>query len=203
MKILNGLIFVLLLTGINACSSSIEYKGQVIDADTKEPIEGAVVVAEWTKERPGIAGPITFPKDVKETLTNKNGEWSIVGLKSNNMDLLPGLLSFIGVYVIQEPEFIVFKPGYCSWSFARFDVKICKEKSKASGNYKDNSGRIIELPKLTKREDRIMSQSIGLASGKGARAKQREFARLLNEEQRNLGLKEVRYFIGKNREQEK
>ena len=113
-----------------------------------------------------------------------------MGPKSNRNDLLPGLLSFIGFYMIREPTFIVFKPGYCSWSFAALSIKFCKENRKAYGDYKDDIGRTIELPKLTKKEDRIMSQSIGIMGGKGAVEKQKEFIRLLNEEKRNLGLEE-------------
>jgi hypothetical protein len=61
------------------------FKGKVIDADTKEPIEGAVVVASWLEERADIAGSTSELKDVKETLTDKNGEWMIKGPRGRDM----------------------------------------------------------------------------------------------------------------------
>ena len=53
-----------------------EFKGKVIDAETKEPIEGAVVVVVYNKYNFGYpAGGCTTIVKVKETLTEKNGEF--------------------------------------------------------------------------------------------------------------------------------
>ncbi len=76
----------LLLMFIIFCTTAYgeTFRGKVIEADTKEPIEGAVVVASWAEERATPAGPTSRLKDVKETLTNKNGEWVIDGLKGRD-----------------------------------------------------------------------------------------------------------------------
>lgn len=132
------------------------FNGKVIDFETKEPIEGAVVVAIWYEARATIAGRDTRLKDVKEALTDKNGEWSIVGPEGRNYDLLPGLSFLTGIYFTKEPEFIIFKPGYCSWPKG-FSINACKGmKSIDVGESMD--GKTVKLPKLTNKEDRIMSK---------------------------------------------
>ena len=47
----------LMIFFINACCSIPKtYEGQVIDADTKEPIEGVLIWADWSTEKGGLAG---------------------------------------------------------------------------------------------------------------------------------------------------
>jgi hypothetical protein len=108
----------------------------------------------------------------------------------------PPLLSAIlfgltGFRYTKEPEFIIFKPGYCSWPNG-FSIDACKGKIKPKGNDKIIEGKTIELPKLTNREDRLRSKP-GAIEGKNALKKQKEFIRLINEERRNLGLSGEEY----------
>ena len=53
------------------------FKGKVIDAETKEPIEGAVVVVVYKKHSliSGPGGGYSSVIKVKEILTDKNGEF--------------------------------------------------------------------------------------------------------------------------------
>jgi hypothetical protein len=55
------------------------YSGRVVDADTREPIEGAVVLGTWYTERPTVAGAVHEYYDARETLTDKDGGFSIHG----------------------------------------------------------------------------------------------------------------------------
>ena len=113
---------------ISACS--VTFHGRVIDADTRAPIEGAVVVVSWSEERATIAGPTGRLKDVKETLTDKNGEWVIKGPKGRiGGDALAMFTYFTGMYFTKPPWFIVFKPGYCSYPIG-FTVDSCSGKIK-------------------------------------------------------------------------
>lgn len=108
-------IFLFIIFSSTTASAAI-FKGRVIDAETKEPIEGAVVVAHWVEARGDIAGPSTELKDVKETLTDKNGEWIIEGPAGGRDTNFKLLFTFITrTYYTREPNFIVFKPGY--WSY--------------------------------------------------------------------------------------
>jgi len=93
------------------------FSGRVIDADTLEPIEGAVVVAVWNKCWPGIgAGADTRFKMAREVLTDANGEWSIKGPKGRQMTRENEWMEIFYlpfIYYTKKPSFIVYKPGYC------------------------------------------------------------------------------------------
>ena len=83
-----------------------EFRGKVIDAETKEPIEGAVVVATYQKY-PIISGPGGGSPSIvkiKETLTDKKGEF-----------YFPRYTTIIQPLAREvETVFIIFKPGYGS-----------------------------------------------------------------------------------------
>ena len=82
-----------------------EFRGRVIDAETKEPIEVAVVVVLYYK-RPligGPGGPNSYVFNAKETLTDNKGEFYFSSYSS--------LILFtedVGA------NFIFYKPGYMS-----------------------------------------------------------------------------------------
>jgi hypothetical protein len=205
LKSIGILLFTItLIFPIISCSDSKTFRGRVIDADTKEPIAGAVVVVEWKTERTTPTATHTNLKDVKEIVTDENGEWSISGPKGRADELIPGLSLFIPY--TKEPIFTIFYPGYCPWPKG-FEIKACKERIKPGGNGKIIEGETIELPKLTNRQDRWMAEGVRpefmfeIVADKRKARKIKNFLRLLNEENRFLGLSE--YPIGKELENEK
>jgi hypothetical protein len=159
--LVSSLITFLVIVYIIATGNT-TFKGKVVDADTKKPIVGAVVVASWLAERPGVVGTSSRSVDVKETLTNENGEWSIKGPRGKN-DFLLAVCSFpnlfTGTYSTIPPEFVVFKPGYCSWP-GGFGVESCKGKIRPVGNNKIIEGEIVEVPKLISRSRETLSRNI-------------------------------------------
>ena len=191
-RIIQALFFLFLmflLIGVLACEKT--YSGKVIDADTKEPIEGAVVVATWLEETATVAGPSTRFKDVKETLTDKSGKWIIVGPRGRDGGNISAIYTFItGTYHTIEPGFIVFKPGYCPWPKG-FSAETCARKIIIEGNSNIGAGKTLRLPKLTDREDRrrVLPEREGFS--RDSDKKQLNFLRLINEEHKNLGLKEL------------
>lgn len=80
-----------------------EFRGRVIDAETKEPIEGAVVVVLYDK-RPLIGSPAgvsSYTFHARETLTDSKGEF-----------IIP---TYSAVLLFTEDtgvRFIFYKPGY-------------------------------------------------------------------------------------------
>jgi hypothetical protein len=201
--IIIGFILVLLLIAILAHASDRTYQGKVIDAETKEPIEGAVVVAYWWEEKGAFLGSLERLRDVKETLTDRDGKWSITGPESDKKKIVRGMLSAIAiVWAIRDPGFIIFKPGYCSWPNG-FSIDACKDKIRPDRTDQIMEGKTVgfELPKLTNREDRLRAMTVGpidSVSDPSLRRKflkkQIEFLRLLNEECRNLRISEFKIY---------
>lgn len=83
------------------------FQGKVLDAETKQPIEGAVVVVVYERIVAGIGpGWSAFPFDAKETLTGNDGTFRV----SSYTTLIHPFAfnSFV--------RFIIYKPGYGRFS---------------------------------------------------------------------------------------
>ena len=203
--IVPGLV-VIILIAIVLYFQTRTFQGKVIDADTKEPIEGAVVVAEWNTERNTPTATHTDLKDVKECLTDKNGQWSIRGPRGWANEPIP--YSSLFIPYTKEPVFTIFKPGYCPWP-SGFGIEACRGRLTFTGDKQKGIGEggVLELPELTKREDRLRAQGIGSSfltatlADKQKATKIKNFLRLLNEEKKRLGLDQ--YPIWKELENEK
>jgi len=109
MKKLNILLATILLSVMNfGCAIYHHYGayyGKVVDAETKEPLEGAVVLAKyntWLYASPG--GPATYFLDAQEAITDKNGEFRISSLNAFAFRPLSTFNS--------EPSFRIFKPRF-------------------------------------------------------------------------------------------
>lgn len=202
---LGGVILFCLL-GVMSCGfSNRTYKGKVIDFETKEPIVGAVVVIYWNNARSTIAGNSTWLRDVKETLTDRNGEWTLTGPKGRESDPFPHL-TLLGLYYTRQPEFIIFKPGYCPWP-KPFSIKACDsmEPRRTEGIAK---GETIVLPRLSQKEDRWKALLGPVRTTDEKRAeeiliKQKKFIKLLDQESKYLGLPEYRYKFLEDKNNEK
>lgn len=171
------LSMIIILITATACAGFIRgpFSGRVIDAETKEPIEGAVVLVEWNKRvvtgSPG--GPTTYLQEIKETLTNKNGEFYIEEYKGFTINPLAK---------IEDPEFLIFKPGYCVLP-KTFSIPACNDM-KPKENYYDalvKGGTLVELPRLKTREERRMV-SVGPEGEKSDWKKQKQFIKLIRQE---------------------
>ena len=57
------------------------FQGKVIDAETKQPISGAAVLAVYYGESATIQGASTYPVDAQETLSDDKGEFRIAEVK--------------------------------------------------------------------------------------------------------------------------
>lgn len=183
-KILTVVILVLLLLLNNIASAlpSGPWKGRIIDIETKEPLEGAVVVAVWERVWKTPAGGVADFYEIKEVLTNQEGNYEMPSYTPIN--LLP-ILSYI-----RGPEFTIFKPGYLSLSGRHLDENVIDNSAEFKRDeklYRLAPG-IIELPKLKTREERLMAMPGPIGEDSGYK-KQKLFIQLLNEENKNLGLK--------------
>lgn len=81
------------------------FRGKIIDAGTKEPINGVVVSIFYEAHLMGPAGGGTYIINVKEMLTDKKGEFYI-----------PSYTTLIQPLSIEaEVDFIIYKPAYGSF----------------------------------------------------------------------------------------
>jgi hypothetical protein len=99
------IVLIVVLLTCTGCASMLRvdgpYEGKVIDAITKEPIEGAVIHGAWYKVHLGGAHDYY---DSYEVLTDKNGNFKIPG---------KGLLMFSDV---EDMTLTIFKAGYKQWT---------------------------------------------------------------------------------------
>lgn len=73
---------------------------KVVDADTGEPIDGAVIMAEWTNTK-GIGLTYTVSYKIEEVITDENGMARLEGIPTGKASL----------YAVA-----VYKKGYFLWS---------------------------------------------------------------------------------------
>ncbi|MCP4023156.1 MAG: hypothetical protein GY729_15040 [Desulfobacteraceae bacterium] len=97
---------------------------RVLDAETKEPIQGAVAIAMWTSTKglPGLSS--TYTAKAIEAESDKNGI-----LK----------LTVKGKYARYKPRLKIYKPGYVVWD-SKLIYLGCREDDKKRARYKRREG---------------------------------------------------------------
>jgi hypothetical protein len=97
-KTLNTIILLTFLLLCSGCYSGIS--GKVVDGVNGKPLEGAVVLAQWTKTHgfPGLISHTVYK--IEETETDKEGVFSIAGVYNLFVD---------------PPEMVIYKKGYVPW----------------------------------------------------------------------------------------
>lgn len=141
---------VLLLAGPSAWSQDVErwdryldrprgpYRGQVVDAETKAPLAGAVVVVRWLRDRLYPVHMVAENYAVRETVTDSEGRF------------------FLGVRDVEEgapprtrrPGFFIFLPGYGS-----YPKKHVSPRGFTGGIF-EGPGTVVELARLEDQEQR-------------------------------------------------
>ena len=92
------------LTGCSRYSAE-PTEGWVIDAETKKPIEGVIVVANWQLHKSTIGGKV--PADhlnIMETTTNSSGRYYFNGWGQK--------VASWGFFVDRDPQILFYKEGY-------------------------------------------------------------------------------------------
>jgi len=117
------------------------YRGKIVEAETREPIEGVIILGIWFAR--GMGNGVYY--DAHETVTDKKGDFWI----------LPPAASLTGIVLdgrLLEPmSIVIFKAGYehlglMPWDSFKEDT-ILKERIKWEG-----TKPIIPLRKLTPEE---------------------------------------------------
>jgi hypothetical protein len=138
-----GLVL-LLGTALNACSSApSEYSAgptyaTVVDAETKQPVEGAVVVAQW-KLQGGLEFHGIGVFVARESTTDASGKFHIDGWGP-----LPRPRE--GVLDHADPQILVFKSGYRVANLHNYGAP--KERIGLAVRDSAHNGSVIELRKV-------------------------------------------------------
>ncbi len=196
MILISGFGFFLLWMNYSYALAAGPWKGKIIDVETKEPLEGVVVLAVWERVYRTPFGSNSYFYEAKEVVTNKVGEFEIPSYTPIN--LLP-IISYM-----RGPLFTIFKPGYGSVNgmniggyftgkppeeqYAIFDgrkYRLEAQDFKLEGKRYRYASGVIELPKLKTREERLKIISLPTSIPDD---KMPKLIELMNKEAINLGL---------------
>ena len=128
------------------------WEAQVVDAGTKQPLQGVVIIAVWKKYLPfpGTLGIFGYVDSVEE-VTGEDGRFVIPQRKFSSVDAL----------ILDEPDFYLFKPGYGQWRFQgeegwlTLDAAERKRRYEEAGRQFESKGVIIEMPPLKTWDERL------------------------------------------------
>jgi hypothetical protein len=126
------------------------WQAQVVSADSKQPLEGVVVLAWWTRNVRSFGGPSEDYRDSQEVLTDKDGRFTI---ESRWFFSLNPLVFFRGPFVA------MFKSGYGDYEWPGYAGSETwpNEKRKAlqtEAQLLQLDGIVLEMPVLPNTEQR-------------------------------------------------
>lgn len=160
------------------------YHGQVVDAETGKPIEGAVVVVEWhKKDRVALIEAGSSFHNAKETLTDAEGKFSLDS--SRGIDWNPF------TYIQYPPRIIAFYPGYRPFSPAHpEDIGIKGGLGEIEEAFK--RGVIVKLRKLnSEKEQRYFTSKGSFGPVMAPYAMIPNLLRVINAQRKMLGMQEL------------
>ncbi len=156
------------------------YRGTVVDAETKKPLAGAVVLAVWFQETIVLVtahGPAVEYHDSLEVLADSGGDF-VVPQKTH--------MTLFGR--IREPDFVVYYPGYAPYP----SLKAQPQGEDVDIAYEQKVFR-VELTKLkTQEERRVGVRDLPVSIAGVPDAEMPNLVRLVNKERQDLGLQPVR-----------
>jgi hypothetical protein len=123
------------------------WQAQVVSAETKQPLDGVVVLAWWTRHVRSFGGPSEEYRDSQELLTDKDGRFTI---ESRWFFSLNPLVFFRGPFVA------MFKPGYGRFVWPGYETlpREKREQLSMAARLLLLDGIVLELPKLESAEQR-------------------------------------------------
>ena len=159
----------LAMGGCTASHTYGPYMGRVVDKETNEPIDGAVVLMTFFVEGPMDVSSFA---DAVEVLTDEKGEFLVPPQR---------LVKFRPMHEWEDAYVVIFKPGY--GAFPRHKSSLVE-----NGRYVANKHLIIKLPKLKTRQERLDNLDNLRTSPSVPDNKKELFIRANNNEFDKLGL---------------
>ena len=126
------------------------WQAQVVSAETKQPLEGVVVLAWWTRHVRSLGGPSEEYRDSQEVLTDKDGHFTIAPR---------WFFSLNPLVFFRGPFFAMFKPGYGDFRWPGYEgsERWPREKQKELGTAAkllQLDGIALEMPQLQDAQER-------------------------------------------------
>ncbi len=111
---------------------------KVVDADTKKPIAGVIVTANWQLEQGTVGGNVPVGQImVMEAVTDKDGKFTFPAWGPK--------WTFKGHLVIDDPQLLLFKGGY---EYRGLQNEVTTRYNKGSLRHSDWNGKTIDLKPL-------------------------------------------------------
>jgi hypothetical protein len=126
------------------------WQAQLVDAETKQPLAGVVVLAWWTRSVRSLGGPSEDYRDSQEVLTDKDGRFTIAPRWFWSLN---PLVFFRGPFVA------MFKPGYGDFRWPGYEGSDAwpEEKRKSlqtAAQLLELEGIVLEMSRLQTVEQR-------------------------------------------------
>lgn len=135
------ILFVLsVLVALPACAGPLKYSAEpiearVIDAETKQPVEGVIVTANWQLFHSTVGGRVPGNQlRVMEAVTDKDGRFHFPAWGPK--------LSLWGYLDNRDPQLLLFKPGY---EYKRLENEVSSKTNMASRRRSEWNGKTIEM----------------------------------------------------------
>lgn len=126
---------------LSACAitySAEPIEAWVVDAETKQPIEGVIVTANWQLEEGTLGGNVLAGQlMVMETVTDKNGKFAFLGWGPK--------LALSSHLVNRDPQLLLFKSGY---EYRGLQNTFIVDYNKGSLRRSEWNGKTIEMRKF-------------------------------------------------------
>src|SRR5439155_24431737 len=126
------------------------WQAQVVSAETKQPLDGVVVLAWWTRHARSFGGPSEEYRDSQEVLTDRDGRFAIA---SRSFFSLNPLVFFRGPFIG------MFKSGHGDFGWPGYERSVTwsKEKREAlrtAAQLLQLDGIVLEMPRLQSAQQR-------------------------------------------------
>ncbi len=155
------------------------YKGRVIDSETKQPIEGAVVLAVWVRWIPAFLKSVETFWDAQEVIADQYGRFEVG--KKTPTNLWPGAW-------VDGPRLTIFFPGYGFFPGYHTNPPLTASGVEGLLRQMEHERLTIELPRLTTKKERLDVISWAYPSLDIPPERMPNLIRLINTERRALGL---------------
>jgi len=145
-RLVAPIALVLLLLGAQpAVEAAGPWQAQVVRADTKQPLEGVVVLAWWTRHVRSFGGPSEEYRDSQEVLTDKDGRFTIE---------LRWFFSLNPLVFFRGPFVAMFKSGYGDYEWPGYQgsetwPKEKREALRTEAQLLQLDGIVLEMPRLS------------------------------------------------------